>query len=301
MVTIQRILCPVDLSPISKLALEYAALVARWYRAKIRVVLVEPTVMPPVEMAPMPILAGLTPEARADIQKRVDEFAAKATAGLEVETIVREGLVVPEILAHAEQWPADLAVLGTHGRGGFEHFVLGSVTEKLLRKLRCPILTVPPTADHAPATPGPFTSIVCGVDFSGASLSALEYGFSLAQEAGSRVTIVHTVPWELEDEAELLSPAVSEYRQLREHAARERIAKLVPETVKQVCTVDTVVATGKPAHEIQKVARDTLADLVVMGVHGRAAVSVALFGSTTHAVIRHSPCPVLTVREKAHP
>lgn len=301
MVTIQRILCPVDLSPISKLALQYAALIARWYRARIRVVLVEPTVMPPVEMAPMPMLGALTPEALAALKNRVDEFVADATRGLEVETIVREGLVVPEILANAEQWPADLAVLGTHGRGGFEHLVLGSVTEKLLRKLSCPILTVPPTADLAPTTPGPFTSIVCGVDFSSASLSALEYAFSLAQEAGSRVTVVHTVPWELEDEAELLAPAVSEYRQLRENGARERLATLVPDAVRQICQVDIVVGTGKPAHEIQRVARDTVADLIVMGVHGRAAVSVALFGSTTHAVVRRAPCPVLTVRSKAHP
>jgi nucleotide-binding universal stress UspA family protein len=176
--------------------------------------------------------------------------------------------------------------------------VLGSVTEKVLRKLECPVLTVPPSADKAPTVPGPFTSILCATDFSNASLAALEYAMSLAQEAGSRLTVVHAVPWELEDQAELLAPPVSEYRILRENAARARIAELVPEAVREVCKVDTIVATGKPSAEIQRIARDTLADLIVLGVHGKGVVNLAIFGSTTHHVIRHAPCPVLTVRAK---
>lgn len=301
MVTIQRILCSVDLSDTSKRALEYAALVARWYRARIRVLLVEPVVLSPVDFPPMPAVTGLTPQARADLTKRLEEFVAGAAPpapGVEIETVLKEGFVVPEILANAKDLPADLVVLGTHGRGGFEHLVLGSVTEKVLRKLTCPVLTVPPGAGKTPTVPGPFTSILCATDFSNASLAALEYAVSLAQEAGSRLTVVHAIPWELEDEAELQAPAVSEYRLLREVDARKRMEALIPKSVREICPVETILATGKPALEIQRIAQDTLADLIVLGVHGRGVVNLALFGSTTHNVIRHAPCPVLTVRAK---
>ena len=299
MVTIQRILCPVDLSDTSRRALEYAALVARWYRASLRVLLVEPVVLSSVDFPPMPAVTGLTPEARIALTRRLEQFVAgMASPGVEVEAVVKEGYVVPEILAHAKDLPADLVVLGTHGRGGFEHLVLGSVTEKILRKLNCPVLTVPPGAGPTPAVPGPFTSILCATDFSNASLAALEYAVSLVQEAGIRLTVVHAIPWELEEQAELQAPVVSEYRRLREIDARKRLDALIPQSVREVCKVETILTIGKPALEIQRIARDTQADLIVLGVHGRGVVNLALFGSTTHNVIRHAPCPVLTVRAK---
>jgi nucleotide-binding universal stress UspA family protein len=296
MIAMQRILCPVDLSDISKRALDYTALIAKWYGAKVRVVLVEPVVLSPVDFPPMPAVMGLTPEARQKLNTRLGDFVGTSLRGVDFEPVLKEGFVVPEILADAKGFGADLVVLGTHGRGGFQHLVLGSVTEKLLRKLACPVLTVPPGADEAPGTPGPFTSILCGMDFSDASLTALEYAMSLAEEAGSRLTVVHSVPWELEDEAELQSPPVAEYRQLREAAARKRLDALIPESVKEVCEVETIVVVGKPWRELDRLARDTVADLIVLGVHGRGVVDLALFGSTTHQVIRHAPCPVLTVR-----
>lgn len=296
MVAIKRVLCPVDLSEISKRALNYAALIAKWYGAKVRVLLVEPVVLSPVDFPPMPAVMGLTPEARQQLDKRLRDFVGASLDGVDAEPVLKEGYVVPEILADARDFGADLVVLGTHGRGGFQRLVLGSVTEKLLRKLPCPVLTVPPRADEAPAVPGPFASILCGVDFSDAALKALEYAMSLAQEAGSRLTVVHAVPWELESDAELQAPPVAEYRQLREAAARKRLDALIPDSVKATCTVETIVVTGKPWRELDRLARDTVADLLVLGVYGRGGVDLALFGSTTHQVIRHATCPVLTVR-----
>ena len=194
--------------------------------------------------------------------------------------------------------PADLVVMGTHGRGGFERIVLGSVTEKVLRKLTCPVLTVPPHAGKTPTVPGPFTSILCATDFSNASLHALEYAMSLAQEAGSTLTVVFSLQWELEDEAELQAPVVSEYRLMREADSQKRLDALVPKSVRDVCKVETVMATGKASREITRIADNVMADLIVMGVHGRGVVDLTLFGSTTHYVIRHAHCPVLTVRAK---
>jgi len=300
MATIQRILCPVDLSDISRRALEYAVLVARWYRATVHVLLVEPVVLSPVDFPPMAAVIGLTPEARAALVKRLDDFVAGvATEDVSIEQTVCEGFVIEEVLARARDLPAGLLVMGTHGRGGFQQLVLGSITEKVLRKVACPVLTVPPGADATPTVPGPFTSILCATDFSNASLAALELAISLAQEAGSRLTVVHAVEWPSDDLAvELHSPAFLDYRRKLDAQLHRQLEGLVPKSVREMCAVETVLASGRPAQEIARLARDTVADLIVLGVHGRGAVDLTLFGSTTHRVIRQAPCPVMTVRAK---
>ena len=97
---------------------------------------------------------------------------------------IGEGNTAAEVVARASAMPSDLIVMGTHGRAGFERVVLGSVTEKVLRRAPCPVLTVPRNvADAVPAPPVLFTRIVCAVDFSDCSIHALNYAMSLAQEA----------------------------------------------------------------------------------------------------------------------
>ena len=88
---------------------------------------------------------------------------------------------------------ADLVVMGTHGRSGFERLVLGSVTERVLRKSACPVLTVPKGIPDVATPPVLFNRIVCAVDFSDCSMHALNYAMSLAQEADAHLTVVHVI------------------------------------------------------------------------------------------------------------
>ena len=92
-----------------------------------------------------------------------------------------------------------LIVIGTHGAGGFEHLVLGSVTEKVLRRATCPVLTVPPRARTTAKLP--FKRILCPLDFSESSLAALDFAFSLAQQGDAELTILHVFEWPAEDES----------------------------------------------------------------------------------------------------
>jgi nucleotide-binding universal stress UspA family protein len=71
---------------------------------------------------------------------------------------------------------------------------------------------------------------------------------------------------------------------------------MVPDGAHTFCTIHTEVIEGNPAREIVRMAEQRGADLVVMGVQGRSALDMLLFGSKTHAVLRGAPCPVLTVR-----
>jgi nucleotide-binding universal stress UspA family protein len=299
-IEVRRILCPTDLSDIAPRAFGHALALARFHQAEIELAYVSEPLLPgPVAPASCPPWAILDPAVRGRLKDALETLAAPAAeTGTPVRIGVYEGRVVAEILDRARSWPADVVVMGTHGRGGFERWVLGSVTEKVLRKAPCPVLTVPPPAPGLhPAGSVLFRRIVCPVDFSGASLAAFGYALKLAEESGAEITVLHVLEWPVEEEpgARIAGFDVPEYRRYLEKDARERLHALVPEEARDWCRPREEVVGGRPWREVLRVAEEASADLVVMGVRGRNPVDIALFGSTTHHVVRGARCPVMVV------
>jgi nucleotide-binding universal stress UspA family protein len=230
-----------------------------------------------------------------------DCFQTATAAGIKVDVVVDIGLPANHILSRAVDLPASMIVMGTHGAGGFERFLLGSVAEKVLRKATCPVLTVPPRP-HATSTL-PFKRVLCAVDFSESSLKGLEFAFSLAQESGATLTILHVVEWPWGEPPSRLEPppphhatALSEYRLYLEQSATGRLNALVPAAVQDRCPTTARLEHGRSWEEILRVAELEKTDLIVVGIHGRNALDLTLFGSTTNHVVRRSTCPVLTLR-----
>jgi nucleotide-binding universal stress UspA family protein len=220
MITVNRILCPVDMSEPSRAALGQAARLARGYGATLAVLAVAGAPSAPLSESP-PIVRGLTVEARKRILDALQTFARPAIPeGVPTEFLLEEGEVVKEILRATETEPTDLLVMGTHGRGGFERFVLGSVTNKVLRKVACPLLTVPPGVRSQVDEPGGFATVLCADDFSEASAEALTYALSLAQEAGGRLVLTHVVEWPTETQ---VSPRFDALRDELAAAAKTRL------------------------------------------------------------------------------
>jgi len=299
-IQIRHILCPTDLSDIARRAFDHATALARFYKAEIEVVYVSEPLLPgPAAPASYPPWAVLDPAVRGRLQAALEELVRPAReSGLGVRIEVGEGGVVAEILARARSWPADMVVMGTHGRGGFERWVLGSVTEKFLRKAPCPVLTVPPPSEGLhPSESVLFRRLVCPVDFSPASLAALAHAFKLAEENGAEITVLHVIEWLVEEEpgARIAGFDVPEFRQYLNRDARARLHALVPDEARDWCRPREEVLGGRPWREILRVAEERQAELVVMGVRGRNPVDLALFGSTTNHVVRGARCPVLVV------
>jgi nucleotide-binding universal stress UspA family protein len=292
---INRILCPLDLSDISRHAADHAVLLASWYGAKITALHISnPVVIPATDFT----VAGMGPSlilTDDDIKQLHEQIAAcfPAAKSSNLDIVIDGGPPANAILDRARALPGDLIVIGTHGIGGFEHLVLGSVTEKVLRKATCPVMTVPP---HSRTTSKlPFKRLLCPIDFSDPSLSALEFAFSLAQEGEAELTILHV--FDAGDEPLTNRPInVPEYRLQMEHDFTEKLEALVPASTQTWCHPHTRVAHGKPYREILGAATEDSADLIVMGVHGRNALDLMLFGSTTNQVVRRATCPVLTLR-----
>jgi nucleotide-binding universal stress UspA family protein len=194
--------------------------------------------------------------------------------------------------------PADLVVMGTHGHSGFVRWTLGSVTEKVLRRSPCPVLTVGPAGAGAVAPEGGpvFKRILCALDFSPSSDRALRYALSLAQEADARLSLLHVLDWPLEEPRDAGGFDLAGYRRRLEEEARERLRAAVPEAARDWCKPEERLEAGRPWQAIVRVAGELGAELIVMGVQGRGALDLMLFGSTTHNVVREAACPVLTIR-----
>lgn len=300
---IRRVLCPVDFSDFSRRALDYAITVSRWYRARLSVLCVHH-----VPVSSVALFAGLaTGPAEGPVLSTADReqlqqqlrglTRAEGVKDIAVEFTVAEGDVAAEILAEATS--ADLVVIGTHGRSGFDRLLLGSVTEKVLRKATSSVLTIPHGGpDGARGFPSLFHHILAAIDFSDVSLQGLSYAASLAEEADAHLTLLHVseIPRELAQWAEE-SHEGQEYIERWKAFAQRRLKSLVPDTARVYCFVDERVEVGEPYREILRVADERGSRLIVMGTHGAGVVERLFVGSTTERVVRRAGCPVLAVRK----
>lgn len=302
MPSIKRILCPVDFSDASLHAVDHALALGRWYGARVIALHVSSRVAEPALSAAGRASVAESAGTMTLLGDVVRAFGAGQSMGVSVDPFVAAGDPVSEILETATSLTADLIVMGTHGSSGFARFVLGSVTEKVLRQASCPVFTVPPRA-HATSVL-PFKRLLCAVDFSPSSDRALQYTLSLAQRAQTRLTLVHVLEWpwheppapRFDDLPREQAVQLAAFRRARELQATERLAALIPHDVRDWCLPEARVEHGKPYAEILRVATESEADLLVIGVHGHNSLELALLGSTTNQLVRRATCPVLTVR-----
>jgi len=295
MIRITHVLCPVDFSDISQHALDHAAAIAHWYEAQLTLLHVF-VARPTMDALPL----ALEDADREWLNKSIREMAVRVPPDVCVDVRVEQAEQVHnEILGQLAATGADLLVLGTHGRSGFQRWFLGSVTEKVIRKAACPTLVVPPRAlDVPPDAPVQFKRILCAVDFSESSLSGLAYALHLAEEADAHLTLLHVIemPPELRE-----NPMAPDFNIDRIHAAAQaetlrRLRDLIPDQARTYATVETAVVEGGAYRRVLQRSAEEQADLIVMGVHGRSPIDLLVFGSTTYHVIRAATCPVLIVR-----
>jgi len=306
---ISKILCATDFTPFARRALSAALQVARDHRAEIHAVHVFQVTVPFAagDVPYYPVTVPVSPEARQAATSELREFvAAAADAGVAATMELLEGDPCSTILERARSTGSDLIALGTHGRRGFDRWLMGSVAERVLARAHCPVLSVAALPETPPGWPRPRTApsstrrILCALDLSEHSGRTLAYASFLAAAARARLCTLYVAdepyPWGEPGEALSTDPFREGSRRAREKEAEVRLHALVPASAEGIGEIERLVVTGTPHHEIVRIAAEHGADFLVMGVHGRAGLGVSLLGSTARHVVREAGCPVVTVR-----
>ena len=297
---IERILCPTDFSSFSEHALERAAGVASWFGARLTLLHVVPPMMGvvppesgvPFVVAPVDLLRVQEETAATNLERLAAPIRARE---LQVETRVLVGDPSREIETAAEALPADLIVMGTHGRGGFERLVMGSVAEKMLRRAPCPVLIV--GNDVTPYGRPLFQRILCAVDLTEASAGTVDMAFSLAGENQAKVTMLHVVESLAGEGTALLGIPEPEVASIRGTLAERATAGLWRMMPSDALHFRDRVEIGTAWRTILRVAQESASDLIVLGAHARGRFGRLFLGSTANQVVRHAHCPVLVTRE----
>lgn len=285
-ISLSRIMVLTDFSEVSELALQYAMALARRYEARVYLT----HVLSPENYAlPEPGLAELTfRNMREAAEKAFEEILqAGKLRGVPHETLLPTGELWSTIERLIQEYEIDLVVTGTHGRRQFKKMVLGSVAEKVFRQAGCPVLTVGPQARKRMPHEMDLNDILFATDFGAGAARAAQYAFSLAQEHGAHLTVLHVV-------------AESAYTREDEERLREldiaQMKQLMPAETENWCKVDFRVAFGAPVEEILNEERETGAGLIVMGAKTRKALAGHRPLSIAYNVVARAKCPVLTVR-----
>lgn len=292
---IKLILCPIDFSEFSARAYHHALSLAEHYRAKLVVQhVVELWRHPSLSFAPsgqlyLELCQLLSENGKEQLQTFVKSHTHDQ---IQPELVVQMGTAPDFILSLAQSQKADVIVMGTHGRRGFDHLMLGSVTERVMRNASSPVLGVcGPSRDSEAAGEEwghvrHLSRILFCTDFSENSEEALTYALSVRAEYDAELTLLHV----LEDAP---SPAKTEKAIA---AVTERLDKMIQPNASNTLKVRTAVRIGKAYRQIVDLAVEMQSDMVVMGVRGRGALDLAVFGSTTYRVMQLGPCPVLAVQ-----
>ncbi|MGE0406192.1 MAG: universal stress protein [Candidatus Korobacteraceae bacterium] len=288
MFPIRRILVPVDFSARSVAAAEYASSMAAQLGAELKIV----HVLPPLEyeysmVEPVRERQGEIGSERAKrVREELENIPPKLHPGVNLERLLVEGDPSTEIVNLTKSERADLVVMPTSGKGSIRRFLLGSVVSKVLHDTECPVWT----GVHLESPTGPFElkHLVCAVDFGPHSHAVLSAALGLAKHFGARVTLVYATPHLGFEAADFFDES---WRLEMTRMAREQLRKLADDVGGGA---ELIVEAGDPDKVVSETAKRVHADLVVIG-RGAIASGLGRLRANAYAIIRRSPCAVLSI------
>ena len=284
------ILVPIDGSDVAEAALEHALSLAIETDATVHVLYVADTNRDSVTVVGGRAVDSLLTHG----EEAVDEARATLTSrGVAHEGEVVQGGPARTIVDYAERYGLDLIAMPTHGRTGLERILLGSTTERVVRRSPAPVLALPPTDDSREY---PYRRLLAPTDGSRCAETAVELGAGLAAATDARFDVLSIV-----DVAHLGFDTRVDLQidQLEENAAKfvDAGSDLAAAAGVAADRITTGVVSGtSPYREINAYVEANDIDLLVVGTHGRTGIDRYLLGSVTEKLLRTSSVPVLTVR-----
>jgi nucleotide-binding universal stress UspA family protein len=295
MITIERILCPVDLSEESTEALRYAVALTRTYGAKLYLCYCAENSS--VKNSP------LSAEAKEKIERTFANSIIRHLGHADFGRIDWKGIIVENgnhpaeaITQEAAERGVNLIVMRSRRRP-HRAALLGSVAEAVCRTAPCPVLvTHPREREWVGASTGEINlrRVLVAYDFSDDSERALSNALSLAEEYKAELHLLHVLSTQTMDGPEIAWMPMG--AECAYHQASRRLQTAVTGYAHLRCKVVHAVRWGKPYQEVLAYAGENGVDLVCMGAHGKHFGAGALFGSNVDRVLRQAPCPILVAR-----
>ncbi len=298
-----NVLCPVDFSDQSRVALRWAGALAARYQGRLIVLsVVEPLLAEAARMR-FGVDQGTT-----ETEPALREFVRTTWpngVSSDARTVfdVRIGDPSDVIVETATDNAVDVIVMGTHGLGGFRKWLIGSTTEAVLRSTQTPVLGVPPAADGPSLSSDNDLSIqnlsvLAATDFRESSDAALVWASQFAQQFDLPLVLAHVV------EPLTVPPHLRSYVQQSDEDrvadARARLDRLGRELCgERAC--EAVVWLGRPEESLPAIAQERRSGLIVMGLARKDDSPTLRPGSIAYGVLRTASVPVLVVPASSHP
>ncbi len=290
MLSINKILLPTDFSEASAGAARQAAALARHFHSEI--VLLHVQTVPGYYSAGALDggFVGFAPDLLAEQQRReLESFMSDELADVPVRRVLLEGDPARRIVQFAHEEQVNLIAMPTHGYGAFRRFILGSVTAKVLHDAECPVWTGVHLEEAAAADSIAIRNVMCAVDLGPHSRQTLCWAARLAAEFDAALALVHaTAPLDLNGPGGRY--VVPEWRGVLLKYAGDQIEKLQQDVSTHA---EVYVESGDTPKVVRVAAEQARADVLVIG-RSPSGVSGRL-RTNAYAIIRESPCPVVSV------
>jgi nucleotide-binding universal stress UspA family protein len=286
-VSLTKILVTTDFSEASDRALDYAIALARRYDA--RIYLAHVITPDPFQFAEPQLAQATYEKVRQAAEEGVtDILISGKLRGVPHEVLMEEGNVWQALEKMIVEHEIDLVVAGTHGRGKVQKILIGSVAEQIFRQANTAVLTVGPAVKGIAQKETELSHILFATDFGPGAERAGAHAFSLAQEHNARLTLLHVI----ESAAAYTEESVARQREIN----IARMKQLMPEGSENWCHPEFRVTFGAAVEEILIAARESKADLIVMGAKARKSLAGHAPLTIAYNVVTKATCPVLTVR-----
>lgn len=283
-----RLLLPVDERTIESAVPHHVGELAHWADASVTLLYVADTTRDSVTVSGTDVIDSLAEQGQEVV---AEVGGVLESLGVSYDTDVVQGGPAPTIVEYAESGGYDVVVMPTRGREGLSRYLLGSVTEKVVRLSSVPVLTTRLRADEQVTFP--FESVLVATDGSAPATRAATHGVDLAAALDARLHVLSAVD---DASSTLGSFADEEAKERREQGAREAIAAVAEQAANAgVEDVETHVVHDSPADAIVDTVEAHDIHAVVLGTTGRQGLDRILLGSVAEKTVRTCPVPVITV------
>ena len=288
----KRILCPVDFSEYSNLALRYACALAKDNQAELVVYHSVPDLSPAASYLEGNYMFTVHDALKSNASAKLEDYLKKFTSDvLKTIKIVNYGNPAESVLDLSKKERIDLIVMGTHGVTGYESFLMGSVTNRVLHKTTVPVLVVSKTSHHFihenENQPVQIRRILCPVDFEMINSWMTGITMSFAQRYSSEIIFLHVIHGDEGEWGKL------------ETEALEKLSAVASPAREAGCEIRLEVRAGDPERVILRTSERENVDLIIMGHHTRKPIEEIFLGSVARRVVTKSQCPVLVARTRS--